>query len=313
MKAIRIHAYGNPELMQLEDAPVPACGPNDVLVRVVAAGVNPIDWKIRVGAMAQMLPMTFPLTLGSDAAGVVVAVGATDSRFKAGDEVFFYADFAHGGTYAEYVAVNAAQVAHKPATLSFASAAALPMPGQTAWTALTDVANAQAGMRILVHGAGGAVGSIVVQLAKQRGLHVIATASAKDHELLKSLGADQVIDYRTERFQDLVSDLDIVLDTQGGATQEASWATLKPGGLLIATTVPPSEQRAAQAGVRAHFLFTPPRGAVLEQLACLVDAGQLRVLVGKEFALADAVQAHLQGESGSARGKMILHVAAPLV
>ena len=311
MKAIRIHAYGGPEQMQLDDSPVPACGANDVLVRVVAAGINPVDWKIRTGAMAQGLPKAFPITLGADAAGTVAAVGGAASGFAVGDEVFCYAEFARGGSYAEYMAVDASQVALKPRTLPFAAAAALPMAGQAAWTALIDTAQIERGMQVLIHGGAGALGSIAVQLAKAQGLHVIATASGDGVALVASLGADEVIDYRSQRFQDIARDIDVVLDTLGGATQEASWATLKKGGILMATTMPPPPERAAAAGVRAAFVFTPPRGAVLAHLAERVDAGKLRVLVGQEFALADAALAHRLGEAGKARGKMILHVAAP--
>ena len=311
MNAIRIHSYGNPELMQLDDAPMPACGANDLLVRVVAAGVNPIDWKIRAGAMAHGLPKAFPITLGWDAAGVVDAVGSSITHFKVGDEVCFYAEFMRGGTYAEYVAVDASQVAVKPRTLGFAAAAALPMAGQAAWTALVDTAQIQRGMRVLIHGGAGAVGRVAVQLAKEAGLHVIATASGADVALAHSLGADEVIDYRSQRFQDQARDIDIVLDTVGGPTQEASWGVMKLGGILVATAMPPSPERAAAAGVRSAFVFTSPRGAVLAKLAERVDAGSLRVLVGQEFALVDAAQAHRLGERGKARGKMILHINAP--
>jgi len=311
MKAIRIHSYGGPELMQFEDAPVPACGADDLLVRVVAAGVNPIDWKMRSGAMAAQLPKPFPITLGSDAAGTVTALGGAVRGFEVGDEVFFYAEFARGGTYAEYVAVDASQVAKKPRTVSFSTAAALPTPGQAAWTALIETAKVERGQRVLIHGGAGALGTIAVQLAKEQGARVIATASGDGVALVKSLGADEVIDYRTQRFEQLARDIDIVLDTLGGPTQEASWATMRKGGILVATAMPPSPARAAAAGVRAAFVFTPPRGAVLAQLAQRVDDGRLRVVVGQELALADAAQAHRLGESGKARGKMILHVAAP--
>ena len=311
MKAIRIHAYGGPEQMQLEDAPVPACGSGDLLVRVVAAGINPVDWKLRSGAMAQAIPRVFPFALGQDGAGVVAAVGGQATGFQPGDEVFFYAEFARGGSCAEYVAVNAMQVALKPRTVPFATAAALPTPGQAAWTALMETAKLESGMRVLIHGGAGALGTVAVQLAKQQGARVIATASGAGVDLVKSLGADEVIDYRQQRFEDSVRGMDVVLDTLGGATQEGSWACLRPGGLLVATAMPPSPERAAAAGVRAAFVFTPPRGAVLAQLAERVDAGRLRIIVGQEFALADAAKAHRLGESGKARGKMILHVAAP--
>lgn len=313
MKTIRIHTYGGPELMQLDDAPVPTCGTNDLLVRVVAAGINPIDWKIRAGAMARGQPMASTLTLGWDAAGVVDAVGGSVTGFKPGDEVCFYAEFARGGTYAEYVAVDASQVALKPRTLSFAASAALPMAGQAAWTALVDTAQIERGMHVLIHGGAGALGSVAVQLAKDAGLHVIATASGADIALVRSLGADEVIDYRTQRFQDHARDIDVVLDTIGGPTQEVSWGVMKPGGILVATAMPPLPERAAAAGVRTAFVFTSPRGKVLAQLAERVDAGRLRVLVGQEFALADAAHAHRLGENGKARGKMVLHVNAPPV
>ena len=311
MKAIRIHAYGGPELMQLEDAPVPTCGAGDLLVRVVAAGINPIDWKIRSGAMAAQIPNSFPLTLGSDAAGIVTAVGGSVTGFELGDAVFFYAEFARGGTYAEYVAVDASQVAKKPRTVSFATAAALPMAGQAAWTALIETGQVERGMRVLVHGGAGALGMTAVQLAKEHGAHITATANGDDVALVRSLGADEVIDYRTQRFEQVARDMDIVLDTLGGPTQESSWSTLRRGGLLVATTMPPPPERAAAAGVRAAFIFSSPRGAVLAQLAERVDDGRLRIVVGQEFALADAAQAHRLGESGKARGKMILHVGPP--
>ncbi|MFM9886851.1 MAG: NADP-dependent oxidoreductase [Burkholderiales bacterium] len=310
MQAIRVHAYGGVEQMQLEDAPVPVCGPNDLLVRVVAAGINPVDWKMRSGAMAQGIPKSFPFVLGQDAAGVVAATGGNVQGFQRGDEVFFYAEFARGGTYAEYVAVDSAQVAKKPRTVSFSTAAALPTPGEAAWTALFDAAKLEPGMRVLIHGGAGAVGTIAVQLAKRHGAHVTATASGPGVELVASLGADQVIDYRQQRFETLAREMDVVLDTLGGPTQEASWPTLRKGGVMVATAVPPPPERAEAAGVRAAFVFTPPRGAVLAQLAERVDRG-LRIVVGQEFALADAAAAHRLGESGKARGKMILHVTAP--
>ncbi len=311
MKAIRIHSYGGADQMQLDDAPIPPCGPHDVLVRVVAAGVNPLDWKLRNGAMADRVPQAFPITLGQDGAGVVRAVGGAVTDFKTGDEVYFYAELGRGGSYAEYVAVAADQVALKPRTASFAAAAALPAPGQAAWTALMDTAHIERGQRVLIHGAAGALGSIAVQLAKQQGLHVVATASAADLALVRSLGADEVIDYRAQRFQDIVIGMDVVLDTLGGPTQEASWGVLKAGGMLVATAQPPSPERAAQLGVRAAFVFTPPRGSILRELAQWVDAGRLRILVGQELALADAATAHRRGEAGQARGKMILQVCAP--
>ncbi len=313
MKAIRLHAFGAADQLELRDVPVPVAGPREVLVRVVAAGVNPVDWKIRSGAVAAAFGLEAPLTPGWDAAGVVAAVGAEVGAFKPGDAVFFYADFAHGGTYAEYVAVDAAQVALKPRTLSFAQAAAIPTPAQAAWRAVFEVADVQPGQKVLIHGGGGPLGSVAARLAHDAGAHVAVTAGDASIAIARASGADEVINYQRQDFTTLVHDVDVVIDTVGGAVQEASWGTLKRGGLLVATAVPPSAERAAAAGVRAQMLQTPPRGDVLAKIAELVDAGKLRVAVSHEFALADAARAHQLGESGQARGKIVLHVGAPSV
>ena len=311
MKAIRLHAFGDADQLRLEDAPIPVPAANEVLVRIVAAGVNPADWKIRSGRMAAAFPVKTPATLGWDGAGVVAGVGAEVTRFAPGDAVFFFADFAHGGTYAEYVAVDAAQLARKPRTLAFAAAAAVPTPAQAAWRAVVDVAQVAPGMAVLVHGAGGPLGSVAVQLAKRAGARVVATAGADSIDIARAAGADEVIDYRRERFEQRVREMDVVVDTVGAAVQEASWATLRRGGLLVATAVPPAAGRAAAAGVRAEMILTPPRGDVLERIAGLVDAGELRVAVSHEFALADAARVHALGERGELHGKIVLHVGAP--
>ena len=311
MQAIRLHSFGTAEQLELEDVPMPVHGARDVLVRVVAAGINPIDWKIRSGAVAAFFPVQPPVTLGWDAAGVVTAVGAAVDGFKAGDAVFFFAEFARGGTYAEYVAVDAAQVALKPRTVSFAGAAALPAPALAAWRAVVDIADVRPGQKVLIHGGGGPLGSIAAQLAKQAGAHVVVTAGDASIAIARATGADEVIHYRHQAFETLVRDVDVVIDTVGGPVQEASWGTLKRGGVLVATAMPPSPERAAAAGVRAEMLRTPPDGAVLARIAALVDAGRLRVAVSHEFALADAARAHRLGESGQARGKIVLHVGQP--
>ncbi len=311
MKAIRLHAFGAADQLELQDIPAPVAGPRQVLVRVVAAGVNPIDWKIRSGAIAALFGLAAPLTPGWDASGIVAAVGAEVDAFKPGDAVFFFADFAHGGTYAEFVAVDAAQVAMKPRAVSFAEAAAIPTPAQAAWRAVFEVANVKPGQKVLIHGGGGPLGSVAAQLARHAGAHVSVTAGDASIAIARATGADVVIDYQRQDFATLVRDVDVVIDTVGGAVQEASWGVLKKGGLLVATAVPPSPERAAAAGVRAEMLQTPPRGDVLGKIADLVDAGRLRVAVSHEFALADAARAHRLGESGQARGKIVLHVGLP--
>ena len=311
MKAIRLQAFGAADQLELQDIPVPVAGPRQVLVRVVAAGVNPIDWKIRSGAIAALFGLAAPLTPGWDASGIVAAVGAEVDAFKPGDAVFFFADFAHGGTYAEFVAVDAAQVALKPRSVSFAEAAAIPTPAQAAWRAVFEVADVRPGQKVLIHGGGGPLGSVAAQLARHAGAHVSVTAGDASIAIARATGADEVINYQRQDFATLVRDVDVVIDTVGGAVQEASWGVLKKGGLLVATAVPPSPERAAAAGVRAEMLQTPPRGEVLGKIADLVDAGRLRVAVSHEFALADAARAHRLGESGQARGKIVLHVGLP--
>ncbi len=311
MKAIRIHEYGNSDVLRYEDAPRPDTGPDNVLIRVIASSVNPIEWKIREGRMKADMPRPMPFVLGWDASGIVETAGSNVSRFKPGDAVFTYPEFAGGGTHAEYVSVQQDQVALKPNTCSFVHAAALPMTGQAAWASIIDAGQVTSGQRILIHGAAGGLGSIAVQLAKWRGAYVIATASAENRNLVESLGADEVIDYRTTSFKNAVHDVDIVLDTIGGATQEDSWPVLKSGGLLVATAMPPSAERAAAFGARAIFVFTKPSGAVLQQLAALVDSGDIRPIIGAEFALTDAQNAQELSQSGHARGKIVLHVSQP--
>jgi NADPH:quinone reductase-like Zn-dependent oxidoreductase len=309
MRAIVLREFGSPQQLHLEEVPRPAVGTRDILIRVVAASFNPVDAKIREGAMAQALGRPLPVVLGWDAAGIVEDVGLEVATFARGDAVYTYAEFHRGGCYAEFVAVDESQVAPKPRTIGFAHAAALPMAAQAAWMALVTTAQVAAGQRVLVHGGAGGVGAIAVQLARWRGAEVIATASAADGPLVASFGASQVIDYRTARFQDLVRDVDVVLDTLGGPTQEASWSVLKPDGLLVATAQPPAPGRAEAAGVRSQFIFTAPSGERLREIAELVDAGVLRPVIGTELALADAWRAH---DPGTRRpGKTVVHVSAP--
>jgi len=311
MKAIRINQYGGPDVLAVEDAPRPVPASDEILIRVIATSINPIDCKIRAGRMTKSHPLALPATLGWDASGIVDSVGANVTRFKPGDSVFTYPAFGRFGTYAEFVAVNESEVALKPKTISFVEAAALPMTAQAAWMAVITVGQVSAGQRVLIHGASGGLGSVAVQLAKWRGAHVIGTASGDNLKLLQTLGADEVIDYRTTPFERVVRDADMVLDTVGGQTQEDSWAVLKPDGILVATAIPPSPDRAKAAGVRGTFIFTQPSGDVLAQIAEVVDSGKVRPIIGGEFALNDAFKAHELSESGRARGKIVLYVGQP--
>lgn len=311
MKAVRIHGYGDVGVLKYEDASMPIIGASDVLVRVVAAAVNPVDWKIRAGYLQQMIPYQFPLTLGWDVSGVVEAVGKDVARFKVGDAVFSRPDIKRNGTYAEYVAIREDELARKPRTISHIEAATLPLAGIAAWEAIVTTAKLAAGQRVLIHAASGGVGSIAVQLAKWRGAYVIATTSEQNRALVQSLGADEVIDYRKKKFAEVVHGVDAVFDTIGGQVQEASWSVLKPGGILVSILSPPSEEKAHQLGVRCAYLFIGPNPSILEQMAQLVETGGLRPVVGAEFALKDIAQAHALSETGHAVGKIALYVGQP--
>lgn len=311
MKAIRIHEYGDRSVLRYEDAPTPEIADDDVLVRIVASSINPVDWKVRRGYLASMIDYPMPLILGWDFSGVIERVGRGVTQFELGDEVFARPDITRNGTYAEYIAVNASEIARKPRLISHVQAACLPLAGITAWEVLFTAGKVEAGQTVLIHAAAGGVGSLAVQLAHWKGARVIATCSAANRALVTSLGADEIIDYRTTAFQDVARDVDMVFDTQGGAVQEASWSVLKPGGILVSCSTPPSKETAAAQGVRQAFVFIQPNAAILDQLAALVEGGQLRTLIGAEFALADLALAHELSETGHARGKIAIHVGPP--
>lgn len=311
MKAVRIHEYGNSSVLQYEDAPMPICESNEVLIRVVAASVNPVDWKIREGYLKEMIPYEMPLTLGWDVSGVVESVGSNVTRFKEGDAVYSRPDIKRNGTYAEYVVVREAELAFKPQMISHIEAAALPLTGITAWEVLITAANLIAGQKVLIHAGSGGVGSLAIQLAKSRGAYVIATTSAKNRALVKSLGADEVIDYKTQKFAEILHDIDVVFDTLGGDIQELSWLVLKPGGILVSIVSPPSDDKARELGVRGAFVFIEPSAVILEQLAKLVDEGKVRPIIGAEFALKDIAKAHALSETGRSVGKIVLYVGQP--
>lgn len=311
MKAVRIHAYGGQEVLTVEDAPMPEIGERDLLVRVVASAINPVDWKIRAGYLKEMLPYQFPLILGWDVSGVVEAVGSGVTKFKPGDAVYSRPNILRNGSYAEFIAIDENEAAFKPKTISHACAASLPLTGITAWDVLIKTANIQAGQRVLIHAGSGGVGSLAIQLAKACGAHVVATTSGKNIPLVKSLGADQLVDYRSQQFDHVVHEMDVVFDTIGGEVQERSWASLKAGGILVSIVSPPSAELAAAHDARAGFVFIQPDAEVLTQLAALVDAGKMRPIIAAEFALEDIVKAHTLSESGRADGKIVLHVGKP--
>jgi NADPH:quinone reductase-like Zn-dependent oxidoreductase len=308
MKAVRIHEYGGPDVLKYEDAPRPLAGPGEILIRVHGTSVNPVDWKLREGYLRQMLQYKMPLILGWDVSGVVAAVGSGATRFKKGDEVYSRPDMSRDGTYAEYVAVKESEVALKPKSIDHVTAAAIPLAGLTAWQALYDAAKICAGQTLLIHGAAGGVGTFAVQLAKLRGARVIATASKKNHDFLRSLGADELIDYNTTKFEDVVQGVDAVLDTITGETMARSWQVLKKDGILVSILEPPSTEKAAACGVRCHHIFVQANAQELDELAKLVDAGKLKVIIEKVFPLAEARAAQESNATGHTRGKIALRV-----
>ncbi|HEY9248861.1 MAG TPA: NADP-dependent oxidoreductase [Rariglobus sp.] len=308
MKAVCIYSYGGPGVLVYEDAPRPHPGAGEVLVRVHAAGINPVDWKIRGGHLKEMLHHTFPLVLGWDLSGVVESLGPETTRLKVGDEVFSRPDISRDGAYAEFIVVKESDLAPKPKSLDHLHAAALPLASLTAWQTLFDAAGLLAGQRVLIHAAAGGVGHIAVQLAKWKGAHVIGTASVKNHAFLRKLGVDQAVDYDTERFDEVVQPVDVILDTIGGDTQARSWKVLKPGGILVSIASPPDARVATDNGVRQAFVFTQPNAAQLAEIARLADAGKLKVTVETILPLSDATRGQELSERGHGRGKIVLRV-----
>jgi len=315
MKAIRIHRHGGPEVLEYEEAPRPEPGEGEVLVRVRAAGVNPVDWKIREGYLQSALRHSLPLIPGWDLSGTVERVGPGAGRFARGDAVYARPDVARDGAYAEYTVVRASELARKPRSLGPVEAAAVPLAALTAWQALFEApapftsAGLERGQTVLVHGAAGGVGTFAVQLAKWRGARVIATGSGGNEGFLRELGADDFIDYRRRRFEDSVRGVDVVLDTVGGETQERSWSVLAPGGVLVSIVSPPSPEDALAHGVRTGFVFTQSLAAQLDQIAELVDAGAVRPVIADVLPLARARMAQELSRTGHVRGKIVLDVA----
>jgi NADPH:quinone reductase-like Zn-dependent oxidoreductase len=281
-----------------------------VLIRVYATTVNPFDCAARAGYVSSWYPYSFPLILGLDVSGVVKEVGPGVSDFAPGDEVWARTNPASNGAYAEYVAVAASEVAARPRSLDHLQAAALPHVGLTAWRMLMDAAHVSEGHTVLIHGAAGGVGSFAVQLAKWRGARVIGTASAHNLDLLRELGADEVVDYNSIPFEEVVHDADIVLDTVGGETQERSWRVLKPGGILLSIVQAPSQETADAHNARQQFVVAfPPAGGVLKEIASLVESGHIRPVVSSVLGLQDIRQAHQAVEGRHTRGKLVLKVA----
>ena len=308
MKAVRIHSYGGPEVLSYEDAPRPSPGTGEVLIRVHATSVNPFDIAARNGYMHSYFNYSLPLTLGTDVSGVAEEVGEGVTNVSSGDVVYTRAGVFRDGANAEYVLAFAADVVRPPEGLDYIQSAALPHVTLTAWQALYELANLSSGQTVLIHGAAGGVGHIATQLAKLRGAKVIGTASV-NIDFLSELGVDQAINYATTAFEDVVSDVDVVLDVIGGDTQQRSWKVLKPGGILISTVQPPSEEIAAAHNVRIGFTATnPPIGPTLTTVAQMVDSGQLTPHVSTMLPLREIRRAHEMLEAKHTHGKIVLQV-----
>ena len=308
MKAWRVNDFGGAEAMTFEDVAMPQPGPGEILVKVAAAGVGAWDGWIRSGHSA--LPQPLPLTLGSDLSGTVAAVGDDVTDFAVGEAVYGVTNSKFTGAYAEYAVASAGMMAGRPESLSDEVAASVPVIAVTAWQALFEQARVGQGQTVLIHGAAGNVGAYAVQLAKQSGAHVIATAGTDDVGIVRALGADEVIDYKTARFEDVVRDINVVIDLAGGETQERSFTVLKPGGLLVSAVSKPDQALAEQHGVRALFFLVEVTTMHLTRIAEMIDAGELTVNVGKVLPFADARIAHemLEGVRPHPRGKIVLRL-----
>jgi len=313
MKAIAINEFGKRDKLQLMDLPVPEIKAGEILVRVKAAGVNPVDWKIREGYIKDLFPYEFPIILGWDAAGIVEQTGEEVTRFTEGDEIFAYCrkPLVHGGAYAEYIVLEEEHAAIMPKDTSFAEATSIPLAALTAYQSLFDAAQLQSGEIVLIHAAAGGVGGFGVQLARDRGATVWGTASGHNHEYVQDLGAARAVDYNQVDFRDSVRSeypdgVDVVFDCVGGDVLEKSAEIVKQGGRLISIVDDPTGL--ARIDILKEFVFVAPNSAQLTELARMVDQGRLKTHLSQifPFGLEEARKAHELSESGRTRGKMVL-------
>lgn len=304
MQALRLYEYGNLNHLKLEELPDCTVQAGQVLVRNYASGVNPLDWKVALGYIQP--PWALPLVLGWDSAGVVQEVGAGVTQMKAGDRVMGFPKFLEAGGHAEFQLFAEEEVIPLPDSLTFAQGATLPVAGLTAWQSLFNVAQLQTGQAVLIHGAGGAVGLLAVQLAKQAGAYVVATASSPKHDLVRSLGADQLIDYRTTSFDAVIRGMDVVLDTLGGDVQERSYGVLKAGGYLVSTVHPPDPAELESHGLQGSMLNLIPHAGTLAEISRRAGTGELRTVIDRTLPAADYQKAYRYSMTNRAQGKIVL-------
>jgi NADPH:quinone reductase-like Zn-dependent oxidoreductase len=305
MNAIRIESFGGAEVLHLQQIPVPVPNPGEVLLKVHAASVNPVDYKIRSGKYPAVREDKLPYILGRDVCGIVEA--SRSSKFAVGDSLYGVPGIERGG-YAQYVILKEDEAARKPKTLDDVAAASVPLAGLTAWQGLFRYGDVKVGQRVLIHAGSGGVGHFAIQFAKAKGAHVITTVSTDHVEFALRLGADQVINYKKQQFETEVSDIDMVFDLIGGKTQDNSWSVLKKGGILVSTLTAPSPEKAAQFGVRGTRFTVTETGSELAEIADLIDAGKVRPKVSDTFALKDAALAQQLIEEGHTEGKIVLTV-----
>ncbi|MRD47987.1 NADP-dependent oxidoreductase [Caenimonas koreensis] len=307
MKAAIVRAYGTK--VEVADIAQPALLDDSLMIEVHAASVNPVDNLIRAGYLKAMMPLPLPYVVGNDVSGVVTAVGKDVSGFKVGDAVFARPQGMQSGTFAEFAMIKATDAALKPANLSHEQAASLPLVALTAWQALVTKGHLQSGQKVLIHAGSGGVGSIAIQLAKHLGATVATTTSSDNVAMVRALGADVVIDYKSQKFEDVVADYDLVFDTLGGATRERSYAVLKKGGSLISIILPADTSGAAEkAGVKSEAFFMWPSGEQLAQIARLAEQGAIKPQIDKVFTLEQSQEAFDYSQSGRAKGKIVVKV-----
>jgi NADPH:quinone reductase-like Zn-dependent oxidoreductase len=310
-KAVRLSWFGGLEALQIDPVAIPQAQDDEVLVRVAAASINPVDYKTREGEFPPVTEDKLPIILGRDLAGTIEAVGTrAHYMLSKGDAVFAHIGFDRGAQ-SEFVIVKAVELVEAPKSIDLVHAGAVPLAGMTAWQGLFDHGGLAEGQRVLIHGGAGGVGHLAIQFAKAKGATVFATAGADDLDFVRELGADTAIDYKNERFEEIATDIDVVFDLVGGDVQERSWSVLREGGIQVSTLAPPDPEKAAKHNVRAapHWM-AEPNAAQLGKIADLIDAGKVKVVVSDRFPLDRVRDAYERVESGHVRGKVVLTFGA---
>ena len=309
MKAIRIYGFGGPEVLQLDDIAIPQPAEGELLMRIHAASVNPVDYKIRRGTVPWVSREMLPMTLGRDLSGTVESAGAGVDAFNDGDPLYAMLGSIDRGSYAEYVLVKPNEAAPKPARLSHIEAAAVPFAALTAWQGLFDHGHLEAGQTVLIHGGSGGVGHFAIQFANVKGATVLTTVSAQNLDFVTELGVNRAIDYQSQRFEEIAREVDLVVDLVGGETQDRSWSVLKPGGMLVSALGEPSREKAVQHRARGAGYRAQANAGQLAEIGRLIDQGKVHPVVMATYPLAEARQAYERLEHGHVRGKIVLVVA----